>query len=140
MTFVAVALIVTFLALSGLHVYWAGGGTWGFRVAIPEVDGKPALHPSPAVTIVVAELLGVAAVIVALAAHLVSLAWAPFWVVRVGAYGLAVVFAARTVGDFRTFGFAKRVHGTAFARNDTRIYSPLCAFIAAGSAFVAASA
>jgi hypothetical protein len=42
-----------------------------------------------------------------------------------------LVFAVRAVGDFRYCGFFKRVKGTAFARKDTLIFSPLCTLLAA---------
>jgi hypothetical protein len=41
------------------------------------------------------------------------------------------VFLLRAIGDFRYVGFFKRVHKTAFARNDSLIYSPLCLLLAA---------
>jgi hypothetical protein len=40
------------------------------------------------------------------------------------------VLLARAIGDGRTLGFTKRVRDTAFARNDTRLFSPLCLFLA----------
>lgn len=43
---------------------------------------------------------------------------------------LALVFLGRAIGDFRLLGFFKRVHGTAFARLDTLVFSPLCLLLA----------
>lgn len=42
----------------------------------------------------------------------------------------ALIFAVRTVGDFRYVGFFKRIRGSRFARMDTLCYSPLCAALA----------
>jgi hypothetical protein len=39
---------------------------------------------------------------------------------------------ARAVGEGRYVGFLKRVRNTAFARNDTWLYSPLCVALAVG--------
>jgi len=45
--------------------------------------------------------------------------------------GMAVVFAARAVGDFKYVGFFKSIKGTTFALWDTRVYSPLNVVVAA---------
>jgi len=44
---------------------------------------------------------------------------------------MAVVFAARAVGDFKYVGFFKSIKGTTFALWDTRVYSPLNVVVAA---------
>ena len=54
-----------------------------------------------------------------------------------GAWALAVVFLLRGIGNLKTFGFFKVVHGTPFAYWDTRFYSPLCLVIALLAAVVA---
>jgi hypothetical protein len=129
---VAIALAATFAALAALHVYWALGGRWGSVAAIPEVKGAPAFRPGTAATLVVAALLALAAAVVAMRAHLVEVAAVPPWLVRSASWGLTLVLAARVLGDFRTFGFFKRIRGTRFARNDTLLYSPLCLALAVG--------
>jgi hypothetical protein len=47
MTFVAglVALILCALAL--LHLYWAAGGDWGAKDAVPHHEGKLLFQPGP---------------------------------------------------------------------------------------------
>jgi hypothetical protein len=45
---------------------------------------------------------------------------------------LAAIFAVRAIGEGNYVGFIKRVRNTTFARNDTWIYSPLCALLATG--------
>lgn len=120
--------IVILLLLSGLHVYWAFGGRWGFEAAIPVVEGRPLFRPGPIAALVVAALLALAAVLVAgrLLWHSSSWAWAFFW----GSCGVSTVFFVRAVGDFRLLGFFKRVRGTRFAELDSRVFSPLCLAIA----------
>ena len=49
---------------------------------------------------------------------------------QVGAWGVALVFLLRAIGNLRTFGFFKVVKGTAFADWDTWFYSLLCLLIA----------
>ena len=120
----ALGLTVIFAALAALHVYWAVGGRRGLAQAIPSVGGAPAFVPPPALTAVVA--LGLAA--------LAALPWLVEVVpgARLAAGAAAVVFAARVVGDLRTAGVFKRVRGTAFARADDLVYTPLCFALGAG--------
>jgi hypothetical protein len=129
----AVALFVTvpLVALAGLHVFWACGGSWGKAVAVPERDGAPLFRPSRAVTLLVAAGLLTAAACAVVRGGVVEVRGADS-AARVGCRVLAVLFGARAVGEGRYIGFLKRVRGTAFARKDTWIYSPLCAALAAG--------
>jgi hypothetical protein len=122
--------------LAALHVYWAKGGNWGAAVAVPSRDGQAAFSPGPGATLAVAALL--------LAAALVMLGrmgiWGhsmPRWFFAAGAWTIAVVFAARVLGDFRWFGLFKRVNDTSFAWWDSRLYVPLCALLAMAAATVA---
>src|SRR5688500_13525389 len=114
-----------FLALSGLHVYWAVGGRWGGDVAVPERNGKPAFTPSQAGTLLVAGAFLAAAWLV-LGRLGIGGRFLPPWVFHWSAWGLAAVFLLRATGEFRTVGFFKRIRGTNFARWDTLLFSPLC--------------
>ena len=135
MTAIALASVLAFL--SGLHIYWAFGGRWGWGAAIPQIDGRPAFSPSRLATLVVALGLAAAAVL-----PLVRTGVFPFpvppWLSQWSAVFLAALFFIRAVGDFRLVGFFKRVRGTSFAIWDTRLFSPLCLLLAAGFARVAA--
>jgi hypothetical protein len=113
---------VVFAALSGLHVYWAVGGSSGTAAVVPTIEGRATLAPSAFATLVVAFLLALSALLLVGAVA----GWEPTWVFRIGSGGLAVVMLARAIGDFRTVGFFKRVRDTRFARNDTRYFAPLC--------------
>lgn len=125
-------------AIGALHIYWALGGTAGIvRAVVPEVGGRPAFTPGPALTLAVAALLEIAAALVALQGKLFAIGGLPSALTRVGALGVAVVLAARGVGDFRLVGLFKRVRGTRFARLDSRVYTPLCFALAAGIVIVA---
>lgn len=126
------AAIVILMGLSGMHVYWAAGGTAGKAAAIPSLDGRPVLKPTPVVTAAVA--FGLAA----MAAWLgVSIGWpglpafpAVDVLVQTGVWLMAAVFALRAVGDFHYAGFFKSVRDSRFARLDTMFYSPLCVCLA----------
>ena len=135
MTAFGLAFVLAFL--SGLHVYWAVGGRWGWGAAIPQVDGRPAFTPSRLATLLVALGLAAAAVL-----PLVRAGALPFRVTprlsQLSSVLLAFIFFIRAVGDFRLVGFFKRVRGTPFAVWDTLLFSPLCLLLAAGFARVAA--
>jgi len=126
------------LGLAALHLYWAGGGRFGSDVAIPRRDGRPLFVPWPAGTVIVAMLLGAAALVLLGRLGL----WGrglPRWLFAAGAWTIVVVFAARVVGDFRWFGIFKRMTGTPFAWWDTWLYVPLCGLLALAAMLVAGS-
>ncbi len=110
--------------LSTLHVHWAVGGKFFKEHTAPErAGGSKAFEPGPAATIAVAAGLAVASAVV-----LANLGRGRKR--RLAARSVGAVFALRAVGDFRSVGFSKRPADTAFARRDTRIYSPLCVVVA----------
>jgi hypothetical protein len=128
---VALFLAIVLGVLTGLHVFWAFGGSWGKSVAVPERHGAPPFRPSRAVT-----LLVVAGLLLATTCAVVrgGVAATPGdgLAAQVGCWVLAALFGARAVGEGRYVGFLKRVRNTAFARNDTWLYSPLCVVLSAG--------
>jgi fatty acid desaturase len=124
-----------FLSISLLHVYWAFGSSRNGSTVIPTHNGKPIFTPSPGMTLLVALLLLIAALLV-LGTLGYWRAGLPFWLFKMGTWGVAVVLLLRTIGDFRFVGFFKRVRDTAFARNDTLYYSPLCLCLAVSCAAV----
>ncbi|MCU0444108.1 MAG: DUF3995 domain-containing protein [Microscillaceae bacterium] len=126
-----------FVVLSALHIYWALGGRLYWAAALPQFSsGKQVFVPSVGATWLVAwGLLGFAgATVAALPAfpHILSIPIV-FWL------NLAIgsIFLLRAIGDFKYIGFSKKIKNTAFARQDTRWYSPLCAVLA-GSSFLIA--
>jgi hypothetical protein len=133
---VALALVATFTFLAALHVYWAYGGRWGAAVTVPVIDGRPAFRPGRTSTLFVALLLAAAGAIVALRSNTISGQGAAPQFVHLGAWTLCALFALRAVGNFKTFGFFKTTRGTAFARFDTRLFSPLCVAISIGCLLV----
>ncbi|MFB6367715.1 DUF3995 domain-containing protein [Paenibacillus elgii] len=117
------------ISISGLHVYWAFGGTWGSSVAIPETKARqPAFVPGKAGTLAVAVLLVVASVLLLIEAGLVK-ALSGFFVVTLGCWVCAIVFGLRAIGDFRYVGLTKRLRGTRFATLDSYLFTPLCLWL-----------
>jgi hypothetical protein len=131
-TGLATALAAIFLGLSAIHVYWGLGGRSGHAAAVPSVDGQRLFVPSRLETFMVATALFVALLVVS-----GTVGWigdmVPASVFRVLTQILSLVFLVRAIGDFKYVGFFRRPSESAFAYWDTRLYSPLCLFIAAAA-------
>ncbi len=126
------------IVLSLLHVRWAFGGAAAGAAVPSRPDGTPIFRPGPFASLTVAgALLLASALVLARGQQIPDFAPAPW--IDVGTWGVAVAFAARTVGEFRYVGLFRRVRGTPFARWDARLFTPLCALLAAGTAWLAAS-
>ncbi len=128
-------LAAIFVALAALHFFWAAGGGAGLEGFVPSEQGRPLFTPGPIASIAVGIALLGAALVVSCRAGLFCIGL-PEWMARTGIWVIALLFAARAVGDFRYAGFFKRVRGTPFAQRDTWIFSPLCVTIAAMAAAV----
>lgn len=139
----AMLLVASFSMLSLLHFYWAAGGRGGKVAVLPTwpaapdaiTPPKPALNPGPWATICVASGLAAMALAVALRAGLLGEP-VEHWTLRWILIALAALMFIRAIGDFRFVGIFKSVRGTAFARADNLIYSPLCVAFGAGLAQV----
>ena len=126
------------LLLAILHIYWAAGGSWSKRIAVPEPKGKPAFSPSRISTLAVAlALIGAACVAILRGFFLFSSF--PGSPAHWASIAIGFVFFLRAIGEFRLVGLFKRVRSTAFATWDTWLFSPLCLLIAFAFFFIAAS-
>lgn len=135
---IAIALTLGLLLLAAIHVFWTIRGV-GTSASIPtRPDGTPVIRPGRTATFAVAIALSVAALLIATRAGLTNVQL-PRQLIDLGTWGVAAAFALRTVGDFRYAGLFKRVQNTPFAHWDTRLFTPLCALIAIGTAVVAMS-
>jgi len=120
------------LALAGAaHVGWAAGrGTGSLATVVPTgASGAPLFRPPWWASVAVAVgLLGAAAAIV-LAVLGVTLPG-----LRAVLWMATVAFGLRVVGEGRYVGLSKRHRGSAFARLDDRLYTPLSLLFACGCA------
>lgn len=117
-----------FLLLSALHFYWVFGGKWAAEKVIPtSLEGKSMLNPSKVSTSIVALGLLFFAVIIYLQNHLFSI---PLQYLKYLPLFIAGIFLLRSIGDFKYVGFFKKINNTVFAKNDSKIYSPLCLYLA----------
>ena len=119
-------------AAAAFHVYWGLGGQIGWRVAVPQrEDGTPLFMPSRLVTLLVAMIL--IAILGVLGAYVLHWDWpVPRAILRWVMAVLALVFLARGLSWHPYVGLLKRIRNTAFARNDTRFYSPGCVLTGLG--------
>lgn len=125
--YIAAAFLI---AISLIHVYWAFGGRWGSRAALPQSNGGIALfRPRILETLAVAVvMLGVCTVLIVQSETLSILQSNGF--TKWSCVLCGSVFFLRAIGDFKYLGFFKRVKHTTFSYYDTRFYSPLCLFLA----------
>lgn len=116
--------------LGGLHIYWIVGGKFGALAAIPSNGSELLFKPKKAGTAFVAGALIFSGYIALALGEVVHTFILAEWMVSTGGWIIALVFFIRTIGDFHWVGFFKKKKGTLFAHWDTRLYSPLCLFIA----------
>ncbi len=106
-------LIVTYISVcilflvSFLHVYWAFGGKWATNSVIPTKAGEKAFTPGTGMTLFIALLLSMAAMILLQQANIVHSAL-PNVFVQMGSCVCMVVFFIRVIGEFYYFGIFKR--------------------------------
>ncbi|MGN4443628.1 DUF3995 domain-containing protein [Bacillus cereus group sp. MYBK79-1] len=127
-------LIITYISVcilflvSFLHVYWAFGGKWATNSVIPTKAGEKAFTPGTGMTLFIALLLSMAAIILLQQTNIVHFAF-PNIIVQMGSWICMIVFFIRVIGEFHYFGIFKRKTDTHFAKMDTVLYIPLCAFL-----------
>ena len=131
-----IALCSIFITIGFLHFYWAIGGSLGKSAAIPEIKGRPAFVPSVLATTFIGMSFLFSAVLVAARSSLFP-SHVPVSILAWCCDALAFALCVRAVGDFRLFGFFKRVTGSRFSRLDTLVYSPLCLALSVGVFLVA---
>jgi Protein of unknown function (DUF3995) len=137
-TEIALTVCLALVIIGTVHFYWALGGSVGKAGALPHKGGEPVMSPRPASTAIVGFALFAMAAVVGATAGLLPL-FLPIGLLRFASAGLAVIFAARAIGEFRYVGFFKKVRGTVFAERDTYIYSPMCLLFAVLVAIIAAA-
>lgn len=85
-----IAVSILFL-VSFLHVYWAFGGKWATNSVIPTKDGEKAFTPGAGMTLIIALLLSMAAIILLQQTNIVHFAF-PNIIVQMGSWVCMVVF------------------------------------------------
>lgn len=117
---------LVFISLSLLHLYWVLGGTWGLIAAVPtDEQGKQLFKPSKFGTFLVGLGLLLFAVINLLYTDWITIDSTVIYL-KYGILIIALIFALRSLGDFRYVGFSKRYKSSLFAQLDSKYFSPLC--------------
>jgi hypothetical protein len=137
MIVIALILFLVFLFLASIHIYWALGGRWGGEAVIPTKENAEKLFaPGPLPTLIVAAGLLLLGLLVLIISGVIEFQL-PGFIDRNALWFIVAVFMIRAAGDFKYVGFFKKITKTKFARNDSRIYSPLCLVIAILTAILA---
>lgn len=126
--------------LSLLHIYWVVGGQWGLHGAIPEKYLERYLQSENHLlmrlsTLVVAIGLMMFSFVI-LSNHYALSTLISGTMIRVGTLMIAIIFTLRAIGDFNIVGIFKKASDSVFAKNDNKIYIPICLFLAVGSYFI----
>ena len=109
-----------------IHFYWLLGGNWGLSVSLPETSTKTKpLKPGVFMTLIVALAFLLMAIIVLDIDFLTVSKTTNFYL----SLAIAVVFLLRSIGDFKYFGFFRKIKSTDFSKYDTKIFTPLSLFI-----------
>lgn len=126
MLILSTILTLIFLFLAGVHFNWALGGTWGFENAIPtNENGEKILNPKRIDCVIVGIGLTVFSFYYLLQLNLFSIEL-PSLILTIFGWIIPVIFLLRAMGDFKYFGFFKKVKTTTFGKLDSKYFSPLC--------------
>ena len=131
-----------FIAISLLHFYWAFGGKWGAKAAIPErfhkyafkATGKLAAAPFIPTIIVALGLLIFATITYSHSGNIELPIAAKY--IGWATWAMAFIFTARAIGNFSYVGFFKTDKEGLFAEKDSQIFSPLCLYLGMSLAFL----
>jgi glucan phosphoethanolaminetransferase (alkaline phosphatase superfamily) len=127
---ISISLFLIFLAISSIHFYWAFGGGWGADAVLPTSsdENTKVLNPSILATLIVA--LGLLSFgIFVLVKSVFFIFTMPTWLDTSGLWIICTIFSLRALGDFHYVGFFKKIRNTKFAKNDSKIFTPLCLLI-----------
>jgi len=119
---IKIYLVLLFLSIGIIHVYWAFGGGWGIKAAIPENDNGPLFKAEPGGTLFIAALFITGAIWVLIDFFEYKIIFLQNYLYHF----IALVFFARAVGEFKYVGFFKKIKNTKFALYDYIFYSPIC--------------
>jgi hypothetical protein len=133
MVLLASANALLLFALGLLHFYWAIGGKWAIDAVVPtKPSGEKLFNTSVLSCVVVAVGLWLMSFIHVVNAGLIFLN-TTFPIIHYATLAMGIIFFIRFVGDFKWVGIFKKVKNSAFARNDSRYYAPLCLFLSISS-------
>jgi hypothetical protein len=127
--------VLIFVLLSALHFYWAFGGKWALASSVPELTNKkPLFNPGIFGSLFIAFGLLIFAFITYFQLDIFSILIGEY--IDYATVCIALIFFIRAIGDFRYVGLFKKIKGTPFAINDSKIYIPLCLYLSLSSCLI----
>tara|TARA_R110001599_G_scaffold340222_1_gene560358 strand:+ start:2295 stop:2726 length:432 start_codon:yes stop_codon:yes gene_type:complete len=130
LTATSLLLSITLIVLGLIHFNWVLGGKWGFDAALPTNEaGKRVLNPKKFDSMIVGLGLSAFGAFYLFQAVFTTIEM-PDWLTTYGGWIIPAIFLFRAVGDFVYVGFFKKIKSTPFAKMDTKLFSPLCLFMA----------
>lgn len=128
-TLVLILVEFVFFIIALTHIYWAISITNIPKKVIPHINDNPVFIPMRSVTF----LVGI--IFILLAIFILAMANGCYggslnWFYNFIGSCLALIFFARSIGDFKFVGFLKKIKNSQFAFYDTRYWSPLCFLLA----------
>lgn len=122
-TLINIFLSLLFIALSGIHFYWLFGGQKCATAVIPTTsEGKATFMPGKLPTLIVATGLLLFAIIYSLSILPLPNHYPFIWWIKII---IPTIFLLRGIGEFNYVGIFKKIKTTPFAKNDSRIFTPL---------------
>lgn len=128
-----------------LRIYWAVGGSWGLKYAVPvagELGDDEELviderfgRPGKMVSRILALLSFATAIVLLARTSVVALPVSEAWL-RLYCWGATAAFLLRAIGNFRTYGLFNRRRSTPFGHWDTRLHTPLYLYLAVSVALL----
>ncbi|KAB1066489.1 DUF3995 domain-containing protein [Tamlana haliotis] len=129
-------LTTIFITLALIHFNWVIGGQFGLHASLPtNENGEIMLKPKKYDSAIVGLGLTAFALFYSLKAGLLNFTL-PEWVFTYGGWIIPIIFLIRAIGEFKYVGFFKKVKQTQFAKADTKLFSPLCLFIAVSGVII----
>lgn len=127
-----------FLLIAAIHFYWAFGGKWGAKYAIPSKENSEdaLFRPRILETLVVAFGFLFVVLVILNVDNLIHIDLISNFQ-KTLLWFLAAIFFIRAIGEFRYVGLFKKVKNTLFAQYDTKYYTPLCLWLAISVAYLA---
>jgi hypothetical protein len=124
MSVITILAIVALSLIGLLHFYWALGGKFAAKQAIPTENGMPLINPGKLAAVMVGfALFGFAFVAYMLYFYdLSSSLYRDYFIIS--GWILSGIFTLRGIGEFNAVGLFKKIKSSEFAYYDTRFYTP----------------
>ncbi len=135
--FISILNTLIFSFISLLHLYWVFGGQWGIDSAMPD-DYKESFNTNTKSSIIATIIVALGLAYFAIIEYSVSnniLSLNQKWI-KYSFIVIILIFLIRSIGDFRHFGFFRKIESGKFTSADRNIFSPLCLYLSISTVFL----